>query len=328
MAKLFPYPIVICAFNRPEYFERLISSIDAQELPIDSNKLHVLLDGYENSLDQLKGKTSHKTKMIEIVNKTFPDSHLHEQPLNMGIARIHYKALNQAFSENPEWALILEDDVVLTKDALRFLQEIILQELELPTNTAIINLDCWKRINHKYKRGNFVASHGTRAFLISQKFHAQILEISKIYLEYFNTIQYRDKNYADMIKHMLPTKLFLPGKHSDEFYSSLVDHFGYLQFAPSKALAHHIGVIGENENGILSEARWVTPLEDKRTSADFRIKSTDLIRIKFAHSLSKNFTLSFTGLPIMQAVKFQGFYRTFLSISSKFLARIFRLFPL
>ena len=245
----------------------------------------------------------------------------------MGIAKIHYKALNLAFSQNPEWALILEDDVVLTKDALRFLLEIILQELKLPTNTAIINLDLWKRINHKYKRGNFVASHGTRAFLISQKFYAQILEISKIYLEYFNTIQYRDKNYEDMIKHMLPTKLFLTGKHSDQFYSSLVDHFGYLQFAPSKALAHHIGAIGENKNYILGEESWPIPLEDKRTSADFRIKSTDLIRIKFTHSLSKNFTLSFRELPIMKVVKFQGFYRTWLSISSKFLARIFCLLP-
>lgn len=328
MSKVFPYPIVICTFNRPEYFNKLISSIEHQKLPINPSQLHFYLDGYINSSDEMIGKPNQQSEIIEIINKNFTDSHLHYQSFNMGIARVHHDARNIAFSENAEWALILEDDVVLSVDALRFLQEIVMQESKFPTNTAVINLDCWKRINHKFRRGNFVASHGTRAYLISRKFHDQISQISKIYLDYFKSVEYRDKNYERMVAHMLPTNLLLPGSHSDEFFSSLVDHFKCFQFASSHALAQHIGDFGENANGILSAESWLFSPESNLSSSDFIIHRSDVTRIKLAHFLSRNFGLSLSILPLWKVIKIQGLYKTFSSVLAKILARVFRLMPI
>lgn len=328
MSRVFPYPIVICAFNRPEYFKRLLSSIELQKLPINPSLLHLNLDGYVNSSDEVMGKPNLQSEIVDFFNLKFPDSYLHHQAFNVGIARAHHDARNIAFSVNTEWALILEDDIVLSEDALRFLQEILLQKSKFPANTAVINLDCWMRIDKTFRKGNFVASHGTRAYLISRKFHDQISQITKIYLDYFKSVPYRDKNYERLVEHMLPSNLLLPGAHSDEFFSSLVDFFNCFQFAPSHALAHHIGKFGENENGNSISGSLLLPLDSNLSPTDFKMHRSDVIRIILAHFLSRNFGLSLSILPVRKVFKLQGLYKTLLSMLSKILARVFRFMPI
>ena len=327
MFSIFRYPIVVLAFNRPEYFRDLLSSLKSQSLPINSEKLIFCLDGYANSNDSLKGHPNYQPSIRERIFENFPDSPINSEELNIGIARMHHKALKSAFLEDPEWALVLEDDVVLIDEALYVLQELILQDTRLPGNTGIINLDCWKRIDFRFRTGNFVPSHGTRAFLISRKFYEDTIAISDVYLEYFSGVAYQKKDYESLVNHMLPTKLLLPGSHSDEFYSSLVDFLGYIQFAPTKVLAEHKGLFGENATGKFDLTSWTLSATDRVHDECFSFKRSDLFRIRVVHFLTQRFGLNLRMMPLRKIVRIQGIYKTSISIILKFVSRVVRLIP-
>ena len=151
MPQEFNFQTVVIAFNRPDYLKKVLSSLAMQTLRLNSKKLIFCIDGFINSYHYQIGSTNNQELLRKYIIKAFPDSMIISEEVNIGIPRMHRKALDLAFLDGSDWALILEDDVYLRKEALFILQEYILNDGGIPSNTGIINLDCWKRIDFKFK---------------------------------------------------------------------------------------------------------------------------------------------------------------------------------
>jgi hypothetical protein len=107
-------PIVVFAYNRHNHLSRVLQSIKNARLGM-SSKLIVYCDGPKNEID----KESVKNVSLTLQQFDFPDIEIHVSDVNKGLARSIQDGIDEVFIHFDK-AIILEDDIVLSEQALLF----------------------------------------------------------------------------------------------------------------------------------------------------------------------------------------------------------------
>jgi len=122
-------PIVLIAFNRPNYFYQTCQSI-AQEAK--DREVYLFLDGPKNQNDIFNINTVKWT-----FSNFFPNGYLHESQSNIGIAFNTKKAREVVFEKHKR-AIFIEDDLVLEPYYLSMTDRL-MDKLENDPNVGMIN---------------------------------------------------------------------------------------------------------------------------------------------------------------------------------------------
>lgn len=107
--------LTIACWNRPQYFQQLMSSLEANILELENVDIHLFVDG---GIDKFTGEpVADKQKIqenISIFQKAIlPNKTLHARSLNVSIA-IHQFEMMQMLTSVYDKIIFLEDDVVVS----------------------------------------------------------------------------------------------------------------------------------------------------------------------------------------------------------------------
>ena len=108
-------PIVVFGFNRPNHMKRMLESLCSNPESEDS-KVIFYIDGYDNKNNQLIQKT------LDIVNKNwnFSDKVVNFRESNLGCKFNIILGITEVLEKN-ESVIVLEDDLILSKNFLNFM---------------------------------------------------------------------------------------------------------------------------------------------------------------------------------------------------------------
>lgn len=127
MPALLSTPIVIFAFNRPEYLERLCLSLKAQEgVALDEGNIHLLQDGAVSPRSGMRYAEDEAIEAnIAAFRRQFPGGQVHASPQNLGIALNLHRGESLVFETlKSEVGYFFEEDLELGPHYLAVLEMI------------------------------------------------------------------------------------------------------------------------------------------------------------------------------------------------------------
>jgi glycosyltransferase involved in cell wall biosynthesis len=105
--------IAISAYNRPEYLQRCISALyGAKGFSTDKYDIFCVMDCFED------GSFNNNVLDVFFYNRLVP----HITPKKLGCNYTIKKALEMAWADNPDFVLMLEDDIIISDDALQYIE--------------------------------------------------------------------------------------------------------------------------------------------------------------------------------------------------------------
>jgi hypothetical protein len=251
----FSFPIGVQLFNRPEYAEKILVSLSNQSVSIDQSRLFIYIDGFRGSIYASEERVD-KTAEVEAVAKSiFPNAIIVRFEVNVGIADLHNRLQERAFSNGDEWAAFFEEDLVLDEFYLEALAELM---NIVDGSEEVVRVACFQILPSLYHlpRGydGFYPGRGTQAFaerrsffIDKQEMVCKFIELIKMNLG--SRDQFKDNQAAVM---MATHGHFLPYFQHDSLIESLVFQTRKLHVVTRPGLARDIG-----SNGIHN---YITPV--------------------------------------------------------------------
>lgn len=108
-------PIVLFAYNRPQYFQHTLSSLQVQ---IGDAEVYMFIDGPRNNLDVPQIEAS-----VQLFEEYIPRGKVFRSDRNLGVAFNQKRGRDFIFKENDS-AIFIEDDVILTSYYIRMLNNL------------------------------------------------------------------------------------------------------------------------------------------------------------------------------------------------------------
>lgn len=158
-------PIVLFAFNRPEVFQRLIESLEANP-EFKVSEVYVFIDGAR------KNKAGEKGKVAEVrdVTKSLisggdgmpnPDNvHIQASEKNKGLATSIIKGVTEVIERHGK-AIVFEDDLFLAPNCLRFMNEGLNKYEEDKSIFSICGYTNRFKVPNGYRYDTYVASRSS-----------------------------------------------------------------------------------------------------------------------------------------------------------------------
>jgi GT2 family glycosyltransferase len=270
------WPIGVRLFNRPDYAEKLLASLQKQTIAIDPQHLHFIIDGYPGSLDEQRGKPDRTAQVADLVRAAFPQSHVAQCTSNLGIAEAAFRLQNQVFDlPHAHWGIFLEEDIVLEPDYLHGLHHMIALAQDLPEVVKVaanqINLNYLKN-PPKPNRRNFFLGQGTQAFAERRDFFEARKHLTEIYLGVIGGRQYSDRDESEVFATMAEHGVFTIMGNNDVVHDRITMALKGLHIVSSQKLLTDIGIAGET-----SFAYPEIVLPDARTANLLITTQADLI---------------------------------------------------
>lgn len=242
-------PIGIRLFNRPECAQPLLGSLTTQTLDVAERAISVTIDGYQGSLDQLRGKPNRTDEVATLVNKYLPHAHIRRYDKNVGLAVCAFDLAHDVFDNTEkDWAIFLEEDIVLKSDFLRAIEHLV--------GLADAHPEVVKVATHQIKldylhsppastRKNFYLGQGTRAIAERKSFFAQRLPLTEKYLEIISGRQYSDRDESDVFARLAQHGIFTLMGNNDEVQDRITIYLGGLHIASPQSFVMDDSVGGE-----------------------------------------------------------------------------------
>ena len=242
-------PIGIRLFNRPECAEPLLKSLASQSLDVTGRRISCTIDGYQGSLDQLRGKPDRTDEVANVVKKYFPDAHIHRYEKNVGLAVCAFDLAHDVFDNtDKEWAIFLEEDIVLKPDFVKAIEHLV--------NLADDHSEVVKVATHQVRlayaqipaaptRKNFYLGQGTRAIAERKSFFESRLPLTEKYLEIISGSQYSDRDESDVFSRLAQFGIFTLMGNNDEVQDRITIYLGGLHITTPQSFVLDESVGGE-----------------------------------------------------------------------------------
>jgi GT2 family glycosyltransferase len=182
---MFAYPIGVQLFNRPDYSEKVLLSLKSQTLSVNEKTLFIFIDGFKGSIYESRGSADKTLEVAELARGLFPEATIHHFDANCGIADLHNKLQEAAFSGDDTWAAFFEEDLILEPTYLQELSDLIdiVDETEDVVKVACFQiLPSMAHLPRGYD--GFYPGRGTQAFAERRDFfyekQPQVLEFIKL----------------------------------------------------------------------------------------------------------------------------------------------------
>lgn len=259
----FPFPIGIQLFNRPEYAEKVLTSLRDQNFSVDQSKVFVYIDGFQGSIYDSEGNVDNTREVEDLARSIFPRAKVVRFDHNLGIADLHNRLQEKAYSNGQEWAVFFEEDLILEKGYLRELSDLI--EI-VDGSEEVVRVACSQilpNLSH-LPRGHdgFYPGRGTQAFAerrifftSKQKMMCNFIDLIKPKLG--SRDQFKDNQVAAV---MATYGHVLPYLQHDSLIESIVFQQKKLHVVTRPTLVTDIGV-----NGIHN---YTTPMVSKENPDD------------------------------------------------------------
>ena len=136
----FPYTVNVLVFDRPNYLNKLLSSMREQSLPLDESLLFFWVDGLNVDDYDFTKKSELVEKSKDLIKCYFPLSTVLESEKNLGIG-LNYRRIQNFLTEcsKLEWAVFLEDDFILHENYF----ETLIQFIQLvQRDERVVSINC------------------------------------------------------------------------------------------------------------------------------------------------------------------------------------------
>ena len=244
---MFQFPIGIQLFNRPDYAEKLLRSIQSQSLLPEQDKIYIVIDGYRNSRDERNQLRDLTEKVYEAALDFFPKAHFLRNVTNLGPGGSLLKLQSAIFQTNYRWAAFFEEDLILDKSHLKVLDELI--SLADPIGN-IAKVGCFQAsptsLNNISENFVFYHGSGTQAFAERKSFFIQRKEISKVYAE-SEMRSFRANSQSVTLEELATLSYLGVGLiylQHDSFIDNILGRNGLLHVVLKPNLASDIGRVG------------------------------------------------------------------------------------
>lgn len=268
--EMFPYPIVIQAFNRPDYLEKVLASLKNQTLQVDPANVWLFLDGCFSDCAQ---RMVADAKLVEKCRLTFEryfhSSNVFFMPINLGIARV--RGLIESFvfgTLGSDWALIAEDDLELGPLYLAVILDL---KNSFPIENRLASVGAYGEIGFSSRVNTSEDNDADAeqvidltyawATLESKAYWLKRLAIAKVYETCFCLSDYRNRNISDLHGFFYELGFALKFSDSDNKSNTSQDNVktmlnlvaGGFRINTKNNFARYIGAEGENYNRMLFE---------------------------------------------------------------------------
>lgn len=258
---MFPYPIIIQAFNRPDYLEKVLISLKQQTLPVNASNVWLFLDGFysEHTLSKVTD-VALVEKCRYVFSNHFLSSNIFVMPVNHGIAKVRGLIESFAFGTlNFDWAFITEDDLELGP---LYLEVLVSLKESFPVENRIASIGAYGEIGYTSK---FITNSIARdeevidltyswATLESKAYWLKRSNVSKVYESCFALTSYRNRDIQDIQSFFYMLGFSLKFKDCDNKSNSSQDNvrtmlnlvLGGFRLNTRNNFARYIGIEGEN----------------------------------------------------------------------------------
>lgn len=318
------WPIGIRLFNRPDCAQALLDSLKQQTIAFDATKLYVIIDGHSGSKDEQRGRPDRTSEVADLIAASFPGAHIELCRTNLGIAQTTFNLQSRVFSrEDAQWAIFLEEDIILEPGYLEALHHMIELADEVPEVVKVAanqpNLN-YLDIPPSPDRHNFYLAQGTKAFAERGSFFFERKHLTKIYLQTFNGRQYSDRDEAEVFATMAEHGVFTKMGNNDVVHDRITFALKRLHITSPRSLLRDVGTEGET-NFVLPEIRlpdWDTANVLSTTHADL-LDALEHLKAE-AHLFEHKFFKDFWG-GYLTSVSGQLAFRVLVQKALKFFRR-------
>ena len=172
ISDMFRYPIGVQLFNRPEYARLVLQSLLAQTMSINVGRLHIIIDGFKGSFYEMRGDKDKTDEVAQIANDLFPGCTVIRNSINRGAGTTFNSLQHVVFDNENDWAFFLEEDVVLNKEYLEEISNLI---AIVEPYDLVVKVACFQVLPTLYNldRGfeGFYPGLGTKAFAERKDFY-------------------------------------------------------------------------------------------------------------------------------------------------------------
>lgn len=252
--KSFEYPITVLAFNRPEYLEKLLSSLKKQTLKVKEENVFFFLDGFEGSKDQFLGRENFSPVTLDVCNEYFPTSKKFVNDLNYGIAGQYRKAEELLFGKNKSsHVLFLEEDLELHQEYLSFTEKLV---SKISENRLVATVSAFGDIGieKNFGKNTYYPQRHLWGHVVSRDYWESTRKYLSIYYSLMNDVPYFKRD--DLTIRTVLAKHGIQTLHTsqDAVKDAIRRHKRMLSITTGYQLGRNIGVLGQHfteENFIL-----------------------------------------------------------------------------
>lgn len=192
--------IGLISYDRPHYFSQLIASLEKQTY-LEETDFHLFQDGAKNKFSKRYGayKKHIQFSIDEFNNSKLPNKKAHIQNLNIGNAINQFQAV-EYLSQNYEYFMIIEDDVILSTNYLRLIRILIDQYLKEDNKIFSLGLSFQRLchledINYNLNKVALKNMHWWAECWRSKNWH----KIRPYFLEYYKFVSHCDYMRRDTV---------------------------------------------------------------------------------------------------------------------------------
>lgn len=242
-------PVVVIAFNRPQYIERVLASLKNQVgESISDEQIHFFQDGAINPISGERYAEDADLEIgAELFRRYFPNGALHRSDHNLGVALNFERAERFVFEEHEaSVAYFFEDDLELGPAYLATLRRL--------ANIALARDDVgyfaaygspFKTVSEQEAVANQVQHLGHHwAFGLTRKQWLKSRPIVNQYLDLVRSIDYRQRRTADVAALLKSWGVGVPGTSQDVVKSLACFLTGSIKINTRAAFGRYIGELG------------------------------------------------------------------------------------
>lgn len=244
-ATVFPYPVGVLLFNRPDYARQVLESLAAQRLPVEQSRLYFSIDGFSGSKSELRGATDHTGTIASLVREYFPTAHVLEAETNLGIPRSYIGLENRMQKDHPKatWLGFFEEDYVLGAD---YLTAVLAMSEAAPADIVMVSASGETLDSaHRGQDGVYPMGH-LWAFLVRASHLDERREMLAVYRNAVAERPYWDRDRVRMAKTLASIGVIPHGVGNDHSFLGVVYRLGRLAITTGKSYGRYIGVEGEH----------------------------------------------------------------------------------
>ena len=243
------WPVGIRLFNRPEYAREFFESLQNQSVSIDPTRTICFIDGYPKSSDYFQKVPDRTAEVAELVAHYMPKARLIRAERNVGLAKALFTLQQEVFTlENSDWAIFLEDDLVLDDSYIEVLDHLI--ELA-PVSEKIVKVAAcqfhmgYQDLPPAAERRNFFIGQGTQAFAEKKTYFQERTAVTETYLKALEGSSYLHKNREQVFAALAARGIFNVMGNNDGALDQMIGLFNKLHVVAGKQLLVDIGIQGE-----------------------------------------------------------------------------------
>jgi hypothetical protein len=240
---VFPYPVGILLYNRPEYAEQTLAALASQQHAIDQSRLVIVRDGYIGSREEASSEPDFTADVDRLVERFFPAATYVRFDRNCGIAVAYEEMADRCFSDGADWAAFFEEDFVVDPDYTVVLERLIDASAHIP---QVASLSATGDLSVTRDRGEdtMYPDRHLWAYALRRSVRDQWRETKVDYLKLLAKRPYWDRDTDAIVRGMAERGIMIPSGSQDYVKFGFMRANGYLALNTAQAHGQYIGRVG------------------------------------------------------------------------------------